>query len=119
MPMARPPRAGSVPPGYLAASSANTGRTRNRPSMRAAKTAAREPLARRSTGVMLEETGETEAVFTRLEGAGTRPPGGPANQGLSGIPAGQAARHGPALYHVGFFWGHPVFKKYTYAQHLA
>src|SRR4051812_40350154 len=72
MPMARPICAGSCPPGYLAASSANTGRTRNRPSMRAAKTAAKEPLARRSSGVIVAEIGEKEAVFTRQELAGPR-----------------------------------------------
>src|SRR5262245_11685328 len=117
MPMARPTRAGSVPPGYRAASSANTGRTRNRPSMRAAKTAAREPLARRSSGVMTLETGETEAVFTKQEVAGTGPSGGPANQGLSGIPPAQAPA-APALYHVGFSLAHPDLNKSTDGKYL-
>src|SRR6476619_307850 len=106
MPMAKPIRAGSVPPGYLAASSANTGRTRNRPSMRAAKTAAREPLARSSNGVMLAEKGETEAVFTRQEVAGTGPPGGAANQGLSGIPP-MLGPAGPGALSCWVFLGEP------------
>jgi hypothetical protein len=52
MPMARPTRAASSPPGRREASSANTGNTRNSPSMRNAKMAASEALARRSAPVM-------------------------------------------------------------------
>src|SRR5574343_1717800 len=59
MPMANPNRAGSSPPGYFRASSANTGSTRNRPSMRRAKIEASEALARRSVGVMAEAAGDT------------------------------------------------------------
>src|SRR5574341_851089 len=62
MPMARPTSAGSSPPGYLRASSANTGSTRNRPSMRSAKISARLMLERRSSGVLavagVERVGE-------------------------------------------------------------
>ena len=47
-PMASPISAGSLPPGSLAASSMNTGSTRNSPSMRSAKIAAIDRLARRS-----------------------------------------------------------------------
>src|SRR6185369_4108809 len=63
MPIAIPTRAGSSPPGYLVASSANTGSTRNRPSMRAAKIVAREALARRSVGVIREEMAEAGGDF--------------------------------------------------------
>src|SRR4051812_48314342 len=72
MPIAIPTRAGSSPPGYLAASSANTGSTRNRPSMRAAKIVAREPLARRSVAVMradLAEPGEEVIGQTQVSPA--------------------------------------------------
>ena len=51
-PMAKPTRAGSSPPGRRAASSANTGSTMNRPSMRRANTSASAALARRSSPVM-------------------------------------------------------------------
>jgi excinuclease ABC subunit A len=37
---------------------------------------------------------------------------------LSGIPAEQAARHGPALYHVGFSWAHPDLNKSTDGKYL-
>jgi hypothetical protein len=53
--MAKPSIAGSSPPGYLRASSANTGNTKNRPSMRKAKIDAKEALARRSVAVMVVE----------------------------------------------------------------
>src|SRR4051812_40454337 len=56
MPIAKPTRLASSPPGYRRASRANTGRTRNRPSIRAANTTASEPLARRSSRVR-EEAG--------------------------------------------------------------
>ena len=52
MPMAKPINTGSSPPGYLRASKANTGSTKNKPSMRKAKIDAKVPLARRSVGVM-------------------------------------------------------------------
>ena len=51
--MVKPIRAGSSPPGNLLASSANTGKIRNRPNMRRAKMKASEKLARRSSGVIL------------------------------------------------------------------
>src|SRR5659263_341518 len=54
--MVRPIRAGSSPPGYLAASIANTGKIRNSPSMRRAKIEASEKLARSSSGVILLAT---------------------------------------------------------------
>ena len=57
-PMARPIMAGSSPPGYLRASSANTGSTRNRPSMRSAKISARLALERRSCEVMRPDAAE-------------------------------------------------------------
>ena len=52
-PMARPTMAASSPPGYLLASRANTGSTKNSPSMRSAKISARLPLARSSCEVIL------------------------------------------------------------------
>ncbi|MPN24912.1 hypothetical protein SDC9_172317 [bioreactor metagenome] len=61
--MAMPTMAVSSPPGYLRASSANTGSTRNSPSMRSAKISARLMLERRSSGVILVELGiEDEEV---------------------------------------------------------
>ena len=67
MPIAKPTRAGSSPPGYLRASSENTGNTRNRPSMRKAKINASELLARRSCGVMVVELGATPAAGIGIE----------------------------------------------------
>jgi hypothetical protein len=49
---------GSSPPGYLRASRAKTGNTKNKPSMRNAKMLANEALARRSKGVMSKESAE-------------------------------------------------------------
>ena len=67
--MARPTRAGLSPPGYLAASRANTGSTTNRPSMRRAKIEASEALARRSVPVMAVD-GEEVAVEAADTGTG-------------------------------------------------
>ncbi|MOA42146.1 hypothetical protein D3C78_1641750 [compost metagenome] len=72
--MARPTMAGSSPPGYLRASRANTGRTRNSPSMRKAKISARLPLARRSSGVIVKASwaGAEEAAERGVVVCGTR-----------------------------------------------
>ena len=51
-PMAKPTRVASSPPGRRAASKAKTGSTKNKPSMRKAKMAANEALARRSVLVI-------------------------------------------------------------------
>jgi hypothetical protein len=59
--MAKPTRAASSPPGYLWASSANTGSTRNKPNMRNAKINANAALERRSNGVMVVDTRAWEA----------------------------------------------------------
>jgi len=56
MPIANPSSAGSSPPGYLRASSANTGSTRNKPNMRKAKMEASEALARSPTAHREAET---------------------------------------------------------------
>jgi hypothetical protein len=60
--MAKPTNAVSVPPGYLAASSAKTGSTRNKPSIRNAKISAKLALERRSNGVILEDESSKLAV---------------------------------------------------------
>ena len=52
-PIASPTMAASLPPGYLLASRANTGSTKNSPSMRSAKINAKLPLARNSCEVIV------------------------------------------------------------------
>ena len=94
MPMAMPTRAGSSPPGNLRASSANTGSTRNRPSMRAAKIMASEPLARRSRAVMRPEAWGMGEAFTERarQGAGGEPATNPAFCGIRAMAPPDACR---------------------------
>ena len=60
--MAKPTRVASSPPGRRAASRAKTGNTKNKPSMRKAKMAANEALARRSVPVMRKSWGSVGSV---------------------------------------------------------
>ncbi len=78
MPMARPTRWASCPSGRSRAYSANTGRIRNRPSMRSAKMLASERLARNSLFVMRSRAGAVGAAGSaRLAGWG--------EEGIDGI----------------------------------
>src|SRR3989338_5238537 len=99
MPMASPTRAGSSPPGYLRASRANTGNTRNRPSIRSAKISARLRLERRSCGVMALPEGDGDrgggAAPASEEGeSGTVVPYGAGKAGIFAHWAGVVIRVG-------------------------